>query len=106
MQINLTTSCQTTKAAANLLKNSYGVTRNIGETVTADEESARGATRTRKDQGIKELDGITFRGFAVDPANSNVVYAAVELSSWVWNNGQSRNIRQIRYGRWRGIQND
>lgn len=54
-----------------------------------------GLTWTRKDQGIKELDGITFRGFAVDPANSNVVYAAAELSSWVWNNGQPRNGREF-----------
>lgn len=54
-----------------------------------------GATWTRKDRGIQEADGITFRGFAVDPTNSNVVYAAAELSSWVWNNGQSRNGREF-----------
>ncbi|MEW6718267.1 MAG: hypothetical protein AB1345_12315 [Chloroflexota bacterium] len=54
-----------------------------------------GMTWTRKDRGIKEGDGITFRGFAVDPTNSNVVYAAAELSSWVWNNGQIRAGREF-----------
>jgi photosystem II stability/assembly factor-like uncharacterized protein len=43
-----------------------------------------GVTWTEKDRGVVEVDGITFRGFAVDPRDSNVVYAAAELSSWVW----------------------
>ncbi|GAB4407292.1 MAG: hypothetical protein Kow00106_00090 [Anaerolineae bacterium] len=34
--------------------------------------------------GVVERDGITFRGFTVDPHDSNIVYAAAELSSWVW----------------------
>lgn len=54
-----------------------------------------GLTWTRKDRGVRETDGITFRGFAVDPTNSDVVYAAAELSSWIWNNGQPRNGREF-----------
>jgi photosystem II stability/assembly factor-like uncharacterized protein len=41
-----------------------------------------GATWTRSDQGIIEENGITFRGFTVDPTNSDVAYAAAEISSW------------------------
>ena len=37
--------------------------------------------------GVVEREGITFRGFGVDPHNSLVVYAAAELSSWAWNPG-------------------
>jgi photosystem II stability/assembly factor-like uncharacterized protein len=54
-----------------------------------------GANWTRKDQGIIEQNGISFRGFTVDPVDSNVVYAAAELSSWVWNNGQQRIGREF-----------
>jgi len=43
-----------------------------------------GQTWQRRISGIVESEGITFRGFAVDPANSNVVYAAAEISSWAW----------------------
>ncbi len=43
-----------------------------------------GQTWQKRVTGIVESDGITFRGFAVDPTDSNVVYAAAELSSWVW----------------------
>ncbi len=34
--------------------------------------------------GIEEERGITFRGFSIDPTNSNIVYAAGEVSSWQW----------------------
>ncbi len=44
----------------------------------------RGAHWTEKVQGIAEGEGITFRGFTVDPRNSNTVYAAAEISSFVW----------------------
>ncbi|MBI5954892.1 MAG: hypothetical protein HY865_24800 [Chloroflexi bacterium] len=54
-----------------------------------------GATWTRKDQGVIEKEGITFRGIAVDPTDSDIVYAAAELSSWVWNNGQPRSGREF-----------
>jgi photosystem II stability/assembly factor-like uncharacterized protein len=44
-----------------------------------------GVTWVKSDNGVIENDGITFRGFTVDPASSNTVYAAAEISSWVWN---------------------
>jgi photosystem II stability/assembly factor-like uncharacterized protein len=44
-----------------------------------------GMTWNEKVTGIEEVDGITFRGFTVDPARSDIVYAAAELSSWNWN---------------------
>ena len=39
----------------------------------------------KKNNGIVENNGITFRGFAVDPISSDIVYAAGEIASWVWN---------------------
>jgi photosystem II stability/assembly factor-like uncharacterized protein len=54
-----------------------------------------GLTWEQKDAGIKEAQGITFRGFAIQPGNSNVVYAAAEISSWVWNHGQERSGREF-----------
>lgn len=53
-----------------------------------------GATWERRDNGIAEEFGITFRGFTVDPETSDVVYAAAELSSWVWA-GESRPGREF-----------
>jgi photosystem II stability/assembly factor-like uncharacterized protein len=43
-----------------------------------------GVTWTEKVNGIVESFGVTFRGFAVDPGDSNVVYAAAESSSSIW----------------------
>jgi len=43
-----------------------------------------GETWERRDNGVVEDQGITFRGFAVDPSDSRIVYAAAELSSWAW----------------------
>ena len=43
-----------------------------------------GASWERRDNGVVEREGITFRGFTVDPHNPDVVYAAAELASWVW----------------------
>jgi photosystem II stability/assembly factor-like uncharacterized protein len=43
-----------------------------------------GKTWTRKDNGVVENEGITFRGFTVDPRSSNTVYAAAEISSYAW----------------------
>ncbi len=37
-----------------------------------------------KDNGIVEREGISFRGFTVDPSDSNIVYAAAEISSFAW----------------------
>ncbi len=43
-----------------------------------------GRTWIEMDNGVVEREGITFRGFTVDPRSSDIVYAAAELSSWVW----------------------
>ncbi|HET7010613.1 MAG TPA: hypothetical protein VFI11_07550 [Anaerolineales bacterium] len=47
-----------------------------------------GRTWGKRDSGIVESEGITFRGFSVQPGNSNVVYAAAEISSWAWSGGE------------------
>jgi photosystem II stability/assembly factor-like uncharacterized protein len=49
-----------------------------------------GLTWEKRINGIDYLDreGLTWRGITVEPGNSNVVYIAGEISSWVWNNGQ------------------
>lgn len=51
-----------------------------------------GKSWVQKDNGVVERNGITFRGFAVDPHDSRVVYAAGELSSIAWA-GESRSGR-------------
>ncbi|MFQ5569161.1 MAG: T9SS type A sorting domain-containing protein, partial [Rhodothermales bacterium] len=43
-----------------------------------------GDSWTRMDNGIVEIEGITFRGFTVDPRTSDIVYAAGEISSFAW----------------------
>ncbi len=43
-----------------------------------------GRTWNKVDNGVVENEGITFRGFSVQPGDSNVVYAAGEISSWAW----------------------
>jgi photosystem II stability/assembly factor-like uncharacterized protein len=43
-----------------------------------------GRTWVKMDSGVVERDGITFRGFSVQPGNSDVVYAGGEVSSWTW----------------------
>jgi len=43
-----------------------------------------GQTWIEKDNGIIEREGITFRGFTVDPQSSDIVYAAAEISSFAW----------------------
>jgi photosystem II stability/assembly factor-like uncharacterized protein len=53
-----------------------------------------GQTWVEKVEGITEFEGITFRGFTVDPRSSNIVYAAAELSSWV-HSGQPRIGREF-----------
>jgi len=53
-----------------------------------------GQTWVEKDHGVTEAMGITFRGFTVDPRSSDIVYAAAELSSWVWA-GEPRNGREF-----------
>lgn len=55
----------------------------------------RGTTWAKLDNGIVEDQGITFRGFAIDPTNSDIVYAAAELSSYVWNHGHEKMGREF-----------
>ena len=43
-----------------------------------------GKTWVEKTSGIVEQTGISFRGFTVDPNDANTVYAAAEISSFVW----------------------
>jgi photosystem II stability/assembly factor-like uncharacterized protein len=43
-----------------------------------------GTTWVEKDNGVIEREGITFRGFTVDPCSSDIVYAAAELASFTW----------------------
>ena len=47
-----------------------------------------GKTFIEKDQGVPEPNGITVRGIAVDPHNSNVVYAAGQIPSFIWHGSQ------------------
>lgn len=53
-----------------------------------------GHTWVEMDNGVVEREGITFRGFTVDPRSSDIVYAAAELASWVWA-GEPRNGREF-----------
>jgi len=53
-----------------------------------------GVTWTQKTNGVAESDGITFRGFTVDPRSSDTVYAAAEVSSWTWNAGVPKQGRE------------
>jgi hypothetical protein len=55
---------------------------------------ARGFPAPEIYNGVVENEGITFRGFTVDPHDSNIVYAAAEISSWVWA-GQERIGREF-----------
>ncbi len=54
-----------------------------------------GKTWTQRNNGVVEPDGITFRGFTVDPRSSDIVYAAAELSSWQWNSGTPKPGREF-----------
>ena len=53
-----------------------------------------GESWVEMDNGVVEYEGITFRGFTVDPRSSDVVYAAAELSSWAWA-GEERTGREF-----------
>jgi photosystem II stability/assembly factor-like uncharacterized protein len=55
-----------------------------------------GRTWKKMDSGVRENEGITFRGFTIQPGDSNVVYAAAEVSSWAWTpNHQERIGREF-----------
>ena len=43
-----------------------------------------GLTWEKRVNGVVEDFGLTIRGIAVEPGNSNVVYAAGEINSWKW----------------------
>jgi photosystem II stability/assembly factor-like uncharacterized protein len=72
------------------------------DTIWAGTQNTRGIYKStdggdswvQMDNGVVENEGITFRGFTVDPHDSNIVYAAAELSSWVWA-GQERLGREF-----------
>src|SRR3972149_278995 len=51
-----------------------------------------GRSWERMDRGIHNDFGITIRGFAVEPGNSNVVYAAGELDSYAWSGKPKRGV--------------
>ena len=53
-----------------------------------------GETWMEKDEGVEEDEGITFRGFAIDPLDSNVVYAAARSLPGKWA-GQERPGREF-----------
>jgi photosystem II stability/assembly factor-like uncharacterized protein len=53
-----------------------------------------GKTWVEKTNGVVEREGITFRGITVDPGNPQIVYAAAELSSFVWA-GEERQGREF-----------
>jgi len=53
-----------------------------------------GATWTQMNNGVVEETGITFRGFTIEPGNSDVIYAAAEIGSWVWA-GEERTGREF-----------
>jgi photosystem II stability/assembly factor-like uncharacterized protein len=53
-----------------------------------------GRTWMEMDNGVVEREGITFRGFTVDPRSSDIVYAAAEVSSWAWA-GEERSGREF-----------
>jgi uncharacterized protein (TIGR03437 family) len=73
---------------------------NAPDTVWAGTQNQRGIfkstdggkTWTEKTKGIVEQTGISVRGIVVDPHDSRVVYAAGEISSFVW-------AGETRYGR-------
>ncbi len=55
-----------------------------------------GSSWREMDSGVVERQGITFRGFAVDPTDSDIVYAAGEISSWTWSSDrQPHNGREF-----------
>ncbi|MGB2824919.1 MAG: hypothetical protein WBF17_28365, partial [Phycisphaerae bacterium] len=53
-----------------------------------------GRTWRKRDRGVVERSGITFRGIAVDPTDPDRVYAAAEISSFVWA-GRPRDGREF-----------
>ncbi len=65
---------------------------NRPDTIWIGTQSVRGVYRSddggklwlEKVRGIVEPQGVTFRGFTVDPRDSDIVYGAAEISSHTW----------------------
>jgi len=57
-----------------------------------------GRTWLQRDKGIDEGQGLSFRGITVEPEDSNVVYAAGEISSWVWAGKEVRGFFDLTKG--------
>src|ERR1019366_3992546 len=65
-----------------------------------------GRTWVRKSNGVAGDIGVTFRGFTVDPLNSDIVYAAGEIGSVAWNNGVPLSGRGFELTTGNGLQDD
>ncbi|MBI5954885.1 MAG: hypothetical protein HY865_24765 [Chloroflexi bacterium] len=61
--------------------------QNLGAVYRSDDG---GKTWEKRIKGIVERDGLTFRGITVEPGNSDVVYAAGEVSSWTGGRAEQR----------------
>jgi photosystem II stability/assembly factor-like uncharacterized protein len=59
-----------------------------------------GETWQKRINGIAEREGLTIRGIAVESGNSDVVYIAGEVSSWIW---AGRDVRGREFERVRGV---
>jgi photosystem II stability/assembly factor-like uncharacterized protein len=57
-----------------------------------------GYTWERRDEGIGEGQGLSVRGITVEPGNSDVVYAAGEISSWIWAGKEIRGFFDLTRG--------
>jgi len=57
-----------------------------------------GRTWQRRDAGIVEGQGLSIRGITVEPGDSNVIYAAGEISSWVWAGKEIRGFFDLTKG--------
>jgi len=57
-----------------------------------------GYTWERRDEGIVAGQGFSVRGITVEPGNSDVVYAAGEISSWIWAGKEIRGFFDLTKG--------
>ena len=59
-----------------------------------------GLTWEKRISGIVEGEGLSFRGITVEPGNSSVVYAAGEISPWLW---AGRAVRGLAFDLTKGV---
>jgi len=59
-----------------------------------------GLTWERRVSGIIEGEGLSFRGISIEPGNSNIVYAAGEISPWKW---AGRNMKGLAFDLTKGV---